>query len=82
VHALAVDRAKARKVFVIATEDDPERVDGWPPPTPWTKFVRAALGSRTRRWLDVLAAINFPARGGGAAFITEYGYPELDLRPS
>jgi hypothetical protein len=44
--------------------------------------VRAALGSRTRRWPDVLGAINFPARGGGAAFITEYGNPKLDLRPT
>lgn len=82
MHALAVDWAKARKVFVIATEDDPEVVDRWPAPTPWTKFVRATLGSRTRRWPDVLAAINFPAMGGGADFITEYGNPELDVRPT
>ena len=49
---------------------------------PWTKVVRAALGSRTQRWPDVLAAINFAALGGGAAFITQYGNPELDLRPT
>ncbi|MBV8348347.1 MAG: type VII secretion AAA-ATPase EccA, partial [Mycolicibacterium sp.] len=142
VQALPVDKAKARKVFVIATEDDPEMADGWLgrvaagdrslatlarladlsmgiglelrqlgvlphqlgatfalewvgfpiedeqsarlayaaallderrfddteavldalAPTPWTKFVRAALGSRTRRWPDVLAATNDCAR--------------------
>lgn len=29
VKALPVDRAKARKVFVIATKDDPDMADGW-----------------------------------------------------
>jgi type VII secretion ATPase EccA len=48
VKALPTDAAKARKVFVIATEDDPESADGW--------LGRVAAGDRSLTTLANLAA--------------------------
>lgn len=47
VKALPTDPAKARKVFVIATEDDPESADGW--------LGRVAAGDRSLTTLANLA---------------------------
>jgi type VII secretion ATPase EccA len=47
VRALPTDPAKARKVFVIATEDDPESADGW--------LGRVAAGDRSLKTLATLA---------------------------
>ena len=47
VSALPTDPAKARKVFVIATEDDPESADGW--------LGRVAAGDRSLKTLANLA---------------------------
>jgi ESX secretion system protein EccA len=48
VKALPTDPAKARKVFVIATEDDPESADGW--------LGRVAAGDRSLTTLANLAS--------------------------
>jgi type VII secretion ATPase EccA len=47
VRALSTDPAKARKVFIIATEDDPESADGW--------LGRVAAGDRSVTTLTKLA---------------------------
>jgi type VII secretion ATPase EccA len=47
VRALPTDPAKARKVFVIATEDDPDSADGW--------LGRVAAGDRSLKTLAKLA---------------------------
>ena len=49
VKALPADRAKARKVFVIATEDDPAMADGW--------LGRVAAGDRSLATLGRLAEL-------------------------
>lgn len=48
VRALPIDPAKARKVFVIATEDDPESADGW--------LGRVASGDSSLKTLANLAS--------------------------
>jgi hypothetical protein len=47
VKALPTDPAKARKVFVIATDDDPDSADGW--------LGRVAAGDRSLTTLAKLA---------------------------
>jgi type VII secretion ATPase EccA len=75
VKALPTDPAKARKVFVIATEDDPESADGW--------LGRVAAGDRSLTTLANLArhspllgqdlrALGMVPHQLGAAFEIEY----------
>ena len=75
VKALPADRAKARKVFVIATEDDPAMADGW--------LGRVAAGDRSLATLGRLAELgagigadlrllNVSPRQLGASFALEY----------
>jgi ESX secretion system protein EccA len=75
VKALPTDPAKARKVFVIATEDDPDSADGW--------LGRVAAGDRSLTTLANLAghagvlgqdlrALGVAAHQLSAAFELEY----------